>query len=133
VLLADRLVASGKKVAIETSGAHALADLPAAVIRIVDVKTPSSGECEHVRWPLLGDLRACDAAKFVIANEADYRWSAAVVLRLGLAAHTEVLFSPVYGRLEARDLVAWIIRDRVPARVNLQLHKYVWGPEERGV
>jgi 7-carboxy-7-deazaguanine synthase len=132
-VLADRLLASGRRVAIETSGAHPLDRLPAGVIRIVDVKTPSSGEAEHVRWDLLDGLRAGDAAKFVMANEADYRWSVDVVARLGLAQHTEVLFSPVHGRLEARDLVAWVVRDRLPVRVNLQLHKYIWDPETRGV
>jgi 7-carboxy-7-deazaguanine synthase len=132
-VLADRLLASGRRVAIETSGAHALDSLPAGVIRIVDVKTPSSGEVAHVRWDLPASLRAGDAAKFVIANEADYRWSVDVVARLGLARHTEVLFSPVHGRLEARDLVAWVVRDRLPVRINLQLHKYVWDPETRGV
>jgi 7-carboxy-7-deazaguanine synthase len=133
VVLAERLLASGKRVAIETSGAHALGGLPPSVIRIVDVKTPSSGECEHVRWDLLADLRVCDAAKFVIADEADYHWSAEVVIRFALAKHTEVLFSPVHGRLRARDLIAWVVRDRLPVRINLQLHKYVWEPETRGV
>jgi 7-carboxy-7-deazaguanine synthase len=133
VVLSERLLASGKRVAIETSGTHALDGLPAPVIRVVDVKTPSSGECDHVCWDLLADLRACDAAKFVIANEADYHWSAEVVGRFGLARHTEVLFSPVHGGLDARDLIAWLLRDHLSVRVNLQLHKYIWGAETRGV
>jgi 7-carboxy-7-deazaguanine synthase len=133
VELAERLLARGLKVAIETSGAHALDALAASVIRIVDVKTPSSGESERMRWDLVGQLRASDAAKFVIADEADYHWSAGVVARLGLALRTEVLFSPVHARLDARELVAWVIRDRIPVRVNLQLHKYVWGADARGV
>jgi 7-carboxy-7-deazaguanine synthase len=132
-LLAAQLLAVGKRVAIETSGAHALDTLPADVIRIVDVKTPSSGESERMCWTVLPTLRARDAVKFVIADEADYRWSADTVARLGLAAHTEVLFSPVHGRLDVRPLVGWLLRDRVLARVNLQLHKYIWGPEARGV
>ena len=119
--------------AIETSGAHPLDRLPADVLRVVDVKTPSSGECERVRWELLEKLRPCDAAKFVLSDEADYHWSAGHVARLGLARRTEVLFSPVHGRLDARNLVAWILRDRLPVRVNLQIHKYLWGPESRGV
>ncbi len=132
-VLAERLLADGRRVMIETSGAHALDRLPAAVIRIVDVKTPASGESHRMRWELLPELRAMDAAKFVVADEADYRWSADVVGRYGLGAKTEVLFSPVHGRLNPQDLVAWMLRDRVPARLNLQLHKYVWGAETRGV
>ena len=132
-LLAERLLADGYKVAIETSGAHLLDSLPPDVVRIVDVKTPSSGEEKSIKWRVLDELRPCDAVKFVLADEADYRWSVDHVVRLGLAARTEVLFSPVHGQLDARDLVAWIVRDRLPVRVNLQLHKYVWGEDARGV
>jgi 7-carboxy-7-deazaguanine synthase len=69
----------------------------------------------------------------VLSDENDYRWAADQVHRLGLAARTEVLFSPVHGKLDPKDLVAWIVRDRLPVRVNLQLHKYVWGATTRGV
>jgi 7-carboxy-7-deazaguanine synthase len=133
IVLAERLLAGGRRVAIETSGAHALADLPTEVVRIVDIKTPSSGESHRVRWELLDELRPGDAAKFVLADEADYRWSAAIVERARLAKRTEVLFSPVHGRMDPRLLVEWIVRDRLPVRVNLQLHKYVWGADTRGV
>ncbi len=131
--LAERLLSEGHQVAIETSGAHLLDSLPAAVFRIVDVKTPSSGESRRMQWKVLDGLRPCDAAKFVLSNESDYRWSADHVIRLGLAARTEVLFSPAHGQLDPKNLVAWIIRDRLPVRVNLQLHKYVWGATTRGV
>ena len=131
--LAARLLADGHQVMIETSGAHRLDRLPSAVIRIVDVKTPASGEVHRMCWDLLATLRPVDAAKFVVADEGDYRWAADVVAKYELGGRTEVLFSPVHGRLDPRDLVAWMLRDRVPARLNLQLHKYVWGPETRGV
>jgi 7-carboxy-7-deazaguanine synthase len=131
--LAERLLAEGYQVAIETSGAHLLDVLPPAVFRIVDVKTPSSGEVHRVKWQVLDGLRPCDAVKFVLSDEQDYRWSADHVVRLDLATRTEVLMSPVHGRLDPRDLVAWIVRDRLPVRVNLQLHKYVWGANTRGV
>lgn len=131
--LAERLLARGYRLAIETSGAHLLGSLPAGVSRIVDVKTPSSGESGRVRWEVLDVLDRGDAVKFVLSDEADYRWSVEHVRRLDLAARTEVLFSPVHGRLDPRELVAWVVRDRLPVRVNLQLHKYVWGPEARGV
>ena len=133
VPLATRLLGHPYRVAMETSGAHALDALPTEVLRIVDVKTPSSGEAERMRWEILASLRGCDAAKFVLSDEADYRWSTDHVRRLGLASHTEVLFSPVHGRLDPRELIAWIVRDHLPVRVNLQLHKYVWGPDTRGV
>jgi 7-carboxy-7-deazaguanine synthase len=133
VELAERFLAAGKRVAIETSGAHALDVLPADVIRIVDAKPPSSGESGRMHWESLAGLRRSDAVKFVLSDEADYRWSQAVLARFDLVGRTEVLFSPVHGRLDPRDLVAWILRDRLPVRVNLQLHKYIWGSETRGV
>jgi 7-carboxy-7-deazaguanine synthase len=86
-----------------------------------------------MKWEIFAGLRSCDAAKFVIADEADYRWSVDRIGQLGLAGRTEILFSPVHGKLDPRDLVTWIIRDRLPVRVNLQLHKYVWGSSARGV
>ncbi|HXJ23855.1 MAG TPA: radical SAM protein [Polyangia bacterium] len=131
--LAERLLAEGRRVMIETSGAHLLDRLPAAVIRIVDVKTPGSGEAHRMQWDLLRQLGPADAAKFVVSDEADYRWAADVVKRYELGGKTEVLFSPVHGNLDPRNLVAWMLRDQVPARLNLQLHKYVWGAETRGV
>ncbi len=132
-LLARRLLASGYRVAVETSGAHPLDELPHGVLRIVDVKTPSSRESQRNRWDVLPSLGPGDAVKFVVVGESDYRWAAEQVRRLGLAAHTEVLFSPAHGALDPKDLIAWIVRDRLPVRVNLQLHKYVWGPDAKGV
>jgi 7-carboxy-7-deazaguanine synthase len=132
-VLAARLLAARYRVAVETSGAHSLAELPSEVLRIVDVKTPSSGESQRNRWEVLPSLGPRDAVKFVVVDEADYQWSAERVRQLGLAAHTEVLFSPAHGTLDPRKLVAWIVRDRLPVRVNLQLHKYVWGADAKGV
>lgn len=131
--LAHRLVGDGFKVAIETSGAHKLDSLPVDVCRIVDVKTPSSGESHRMDWTAFEGLRPCDAVKFVIADEADYRWSVGQAERLGLLGRTEVLFSPVHGKLDVRELVAWIVRDRLSVRINLQAHKYIWGADAKGV
>lgn len=131
--LAARLLAAGHKVMIETSGAHALDRLPAEVIRIVDVKTPASGEVERMRLELLDDLRPCDAVKFVLCDEADYRWAARLIQARRLTERTEVLLSPAHGLLMPRALVEWMLRDGIEARLNLQLHKYVWSPEARGV
>jgi 7-carboxy-7-deazaguanine synthase len=133
VALAERLLESGFRVMIETSGAHPVDALPAAVVRIVDVKTPGSGEAGRIRWDVLDGLRPQDAAKFVLAHEADYRWAADVIRSRRLHEKTEVLLSPVHGALDPQELVAWMLRDRLPARLNLQLHKYVWSPDTRGV
>jgi 7-carboxy-7-deazaguanine synthase len=131
--LAARLITGGYRVMIETSGAHLLSDLPAEVVRIVDVKTPGSGESHRVRWEVLDGLGPRDAVKFVLADEADYRWAADVIEARRLHERTEVLLSPVHGRLDPQTLVSWMLRDRLPVRLNLQIHKYVWSPETRGV
>jgi 7-carboxy-7-deazaguanine synthase len=131
--LAARLVAGGYRVMIETSGAHPLDALPADVVRIVDVKTPGSGESHRMRWDALDGLRPRDAVKFVLTSEADYAWATEVIRSRGLAGRTEVLLSPEHGRLAPEALVSWMLRDRVPARLNLQIHKYIWSPDARGV
>jgi len=102
-------------------------------VRIVDVKTPGSGEVHRNRFELLAGLRPQDAAKFVLVDESDYRWAAEIIRTHALAGRTEVLLSPVHGRLDPKELVGWMLRDRVPARLNLQLHKYVWHPDARRV
>jgi 7-carboxy-7-deazaguanine synthase len=132
-LLADLLLQAGYRVMIETSGSHAVDSLPEAVVRIIDVKTPASGESGRMRWEVLDALRVQDAVKFVVRDEADYRWAADVIRSRGLAGRTEVLLSPVHGVLDPQQLVGWMLRDRLPARLNLQLHKYVWSPDARGV
>jgi 7-carboxy-7-deazaguanine synthase len=131
--LAARLLAEGYRVMIETSGAHALDALPPEVVRIVDVKTPGSGESERMRWEVLDNMRRQDAVKFVLTDEADYRWAADVIQSRRLAERTEVLMSPMHGRLAPDALVSWILRDRLPARLNLQIHKYIWSQDARGV
>jgi len=131
--LAAMLLADGYRVMIETSGAHPVDSLPAGVVRIVDVKTPGSGESARMRWEVLDGLRSQDAVKFVLASEADYRWAAEVVRSRALDQRTEVLMSPVHGALDPQELVAWMLRDRLRARLNLQLHKYIWSPDARGV
>ncbi len=131
--LAELLLQGGYRVMIETSGAHAVASLPEGVVRIIDVKTPASGESARMRWDVLDGLRAQDAVKFVVRDEADYRWAADLIRSRGLAGRTEVLLSPVHGVLDPQQLVGWMLRDRLAARLNLQLHKYVWSPDTRGV
>jgi 7-carboxy-7-deazaguanine synthase len=131
--LAERLLGEGYRVMIETSGAHPLDRLPAAVIRIVDVKTPGSHEAARMRLDILDGLGPKDAVKFVVTGQDDYRWAADLIRSRRLAERTEVLLSPAHGLLEPRELVGWMLEDRLPARLNLQLHKYVWSADERGV
>jgi 7-carboxy-7-deazaguanine synthase len=131
--LADRLLGAGYQVMIETSGSQPLDALPAEVVRIVDVKTPGSGESHRMRWESLEGLRPRDAVKFVLTSEADYRWATDVIRERRLAERTEVLLSPEHGRLAPQALVTWMLRDRLPARLNLQIHKYIWSPDARGV
>jgi len=131
--LAEALLGHGYQVMIETSGSQPLDGLPAQVARIVDVKTPGSGESARMRWSVLDGLGRRDAVKFVVCDEADYRWAADVIRSRGLADRSEVLLSPQHGKVDPRELVAWMLRDRLPARLNLQLHKYIWDPEARGV
>ena len=131
--LAERLLGAGYRVMIETSGSQPLDSLPAEVVRVVDVKTPGSGESHRMRWETLDGLRPRDAVKFVLSDEADYRWATDVIRTRRLAERTEVLLSPVHGRLKPEALVSWMLRDRLPARLNLQLHKYIWSPDARGV
>ena len=133
VALAELLLAAGHRVMIETSGAHPVDMLPPAVIRIVDAKTPGSGESARMCWSALDGLRPQDAVKFVLTDEADYAWAARIIRERDLAAKTEVLLSPVHGKLDPRAVVAWMLRDRLPARLSLQVHKYVWGPDAKSV
>ncbi len=131
-LLCAELLDQGFEVAVETHGQAPLDDLPLGVRRIVDVKTPGSGE-EDAAFLNLGRLRAGDEVKFVIASEADFRWSAAVIRRFSLEGRVPLLLSPAYGSVEPADLVSWLLASGLDARLNLQFHKVVWGPGTRGV
>lgn len=121
--LADR----GYEVLLETGGGLDVSAVDPRVRRIVDVKCPGSGEAEANRWENLDDLRASDEVKLVIADEADYHWARRVVAEHRLAERCPVLFSPVAGEIEPRRLAEWILRDRLPVRFQLQLHKLLWG------
>jgi 7-carboxy-7-deazaguanine synthase len=129
--LLNRLCDAGWEVGLETSGALDIAAVDARVSRIVDVKTPGSGEVARNLWSNLELLTPQDEVKFVLQDEADYLWAREVMARHRLAGRTQVLFSPVHGGLEARRLAEWILRDGLPVRLQLQMHKLLWG-EERG-
>lgn len=132
--LMQRLLDEGYVVMLETGGHRSVAEVPAAVVRIVDVKCPGSGEADKNHWPNLDLLTAHDQVKFVIRDRVDYEFACDVVRRHGLAGQCgAVLFSPVHGVLAPKDLAEWILADRLPVRLQLQAHKYVWGAEVRGV
>ena len=131
--LCRRLLAHGFEVLMETNGSVDISPLPAGVKRIVDWKTPFSGESARMLDSNFRSLRPGDEVKFVIANRADYDAALDVVRRFDVAAHATVLFAPVFGEIEPRALVEWMLADRAPARLNLQFHKIVWSPDAEGV
>jgi 7-carboxy-7-deazaguanine synthase len=132
--LMSRLLALGKKVLIETGGHRSIAEVPAGVTRIVDVKCPGSGEAARMDWENLGRLTRGDQVKFVIKDRADYEYAREVVLRESLRGRVDaVLFSPVHGVMDARQLAGWILADRLPVRLQLQAHKFIWPADMRGV
>jgi 7-carboxy-7-deazaguanine synthase len=132
--LMQRLLDSGKTVLVETGGHRSIADVPAGVIRIMDVKCPGSGESDRNDWTNLAHLTKTDEVKFVIADRRDYEFAKETVEREHLSARVNaVLFSPVHGELDPKRLSEWVIADRLDVRVQLQVHKYIWSPETRGV
>jgi 7-carboxy-7-deazaguanine synthase len=132
--LMNRLLESGKTVLLETGGHRSIEHVPERVVRILDVKCPGSGESEKNDWTNLTRLTAADQVKFVIKDRGDYEFARDVVARESLATRVAaVLFSPVHGVLEPRVLAEWILADRLPVRLQLQAHKYIWSPDTRGV
>jgi len=125
--LLQRLCDAGYSVSLETSGALDVSAVDARVSKILDLKTPGSGECERNLWANLAQLTPQDEIKFVLCDEQDYLWAREQLQTRRLDALCPVLLSPVHGRLEPRQLAEWILRDRLPVRMQLQLHKLLWG------
>jgi 7-carboxy-7-deazaguanine synthase len=125
--LLTRLCDAGYSVSIETSGALPIAPLDPRVVRVMDLKTPGSGECERNLMDNIEALRAMDQVKFVICDRADYEWSKAQVLEHRLAERCQALFSPSHEQVSPKDLAEWILADHLPVRLQVQLHKYLWG------
>ena len=128
-----RLCDAGYRVLLETSGAVDIAPVDPRVHVILDVKCPGSGMTDRMHWPNLSRLAAKDEAKFVLADRADYDWAREILAQYGVTARCPVLFSPVFGSLAVRDLAEWILADKLPVRFQIQLHKYIWSPDLRGV
>ncbi len=118
---------AGLRVSLETSGAMALDTVDARVVKVVDVKTPGSGEERRNRYEELQRLTSQDLVKFVICSRSDYEWSRTRLSQLSLPPGCTVLFSPSHEQLAARELADWILEDRLPVRFQIQLHKYLWG------
>lgn len=132
--LMERLVGLGKMVLLETGGHLDVSAVPAAVVKVMDVKCPGSGESERNEWGNLGRLTSHDEVKFVIRDRADYEFARDVVRRHELDQRcAAVLLSPVHRRLDPRQLAEWSLEDRLPIRIQVQLHKYLWGDSTRGV
>ena len=117
---------AGYQVSLETGGALDIGAVDARVMRVVDIKTPASGEAEKNRWENLSLLTRHDAIKFVLCDEDDYQWARQILQQYQLAGKCEVLFSPVHGGMDATRLADWILRDRLPVRMQVQLHKILW-------
>lgn len=131
--LCAALLQAGHTVLIETSGERPIELLPAGVIRIMDLKAPSSGESARNRYENIAHLTPRDEIKFVLGSREDYEWARAKIREYDLTAKCPVLISPVFGKIAAADLAQWILDDKLPVRFQLQLHKFIWDPQARGV
>ena len=132
--LAAALLDAGYTVLVETSGTLPIRDLPSETVKIMDLKCPDSGECDKNDWSNIDALSAQDEVKFVIASRGDYEWSREIVRTYALPDRCNaVLFSPVFGAVEPVQLVQWILDDGLDVRFQLQLHKLIWPPDQKGV
>jgi len=126
------LIKSGAKVMLETNGSITLKGLPRKVHVVMDIKCPGSGESKANLWQNLKWLKATDEIKFVLTSRKDYQWAKGQIKRRSLIKIASVGLSPAYGLLGPEKLTSWIIRDRLPLRLNLQLHKIIWKEDSRG-
>jgi 7-carboxy-7-deazaguanine synthase len=125
---------AGRTVLIETSGAHDISGIDPRVHRIMDLKTPSSGECARNRLENIAHLTRGDEVKFVLGSREDYEWARAQIAEHRLAERVgAVLLSPVFGKIDPRDIVAWMLEDKIPVRFQLQMHKFIWDPKTKSV
>ena len=127
--LLEYLCDAGYRVSLETSGALDVSRVDARVVKVLDLKTPGSGEVDRNLYPNLDYLAPRDQVKFVICDRADYEWARRQISERRLADRCEVLFSPAYGQQDATQLAEWLLADRLPVRFQVQLHKILWGDE----
>jgi 7-carboxy-7-deazaguanine synthase len=131
--LIDRLLLEGYEVLIETGGSLDVGRLDPRVVKILDLKAPGSGMEHRNNLNNLRHLDRKDQVKFVVADRRDYEWAKRMMAEHALAEKVQVLFSPVFGELHPREVAEWILADRLQARLQIQLHKYLWDPDQRGV
>ena len=131
--LIDRLLLEGYEVLVETGGSLDVGRLDPRVVKILDLKAPGSGMDRLNSLDNLRYLDRKDQVKFVVADRRDYGWAKQIMAEHALAEKAQVLFSPVFGELDPRELAEWILADRLPVRLQIQLHKYLWDPNQRGV
>ena len=131
--LIAKLCDRGHDVLIETSGAIDTTAVDPRAHVILDIKCPGSGMSDRMHWPNLARLTANDEVKFVLADRTDYEWASHLVAEHQLPSRCTVLMSPVFGSMDPRQLAEWVLADRLPVRLQLQLHKFIWTPDMRGV
>ena len=131
--LMQLLIEDDYSVMLETSGSLSLENVPKEVIKIVDFKCPSSKMKHKNNWSILNDIDNKDEIKFVIGNEEDYNWSKSKIIKYNLNEKCQILFSPIYGSIDIKELCNWILNDGLNVRLQTQLHKLIWGPDKKGV
>ena len=131
--LLNRLVNEGYEVMLETGGSISISDVPKSIIKIVDFKCPTSGMMKKNLWSILDDIQSHDEIKFVIGNREDFDWACKRINEYSLAEKCTILFSPVFGEIEPKEIIDWIVDENIPVRFQLQSHKYIWPSEKKGV
>ena len=131
--LLNELVNSNYEVMLETGGSLSISDVPKKVVKIVDFKCPSSGMVKKNLWSIVDDLQANDEVKFVIGNHEDFDWAKDRITEYSLDKICTLLFSPTFGEIDPQQIVEWILAENLPVRMQLQMHKMIWSPEEKGV
>ena len=131
--LLNELVNSNYEVMLETGGSLSISDVPKKVVKIVDFKCPSSGMVKKNLWSIVDDLQAHDEVKFVIGSREDFDWAKDRITEYSLDKICTLLFSPTFGEIDPQQIVEWILAENLPVRMQLQMHKMIWSPEEKGV
>ena len=131
--LLNELVNSNYEVMLETGGSLSISDVPKKVVKIVDFKCPSSGMVKKNLWSIADDLQSHDEVKFVIGNREDFDWAKDRITEYSLDKICTLIFSPTFGEIDPQQIVEWILAENLPVRMQLQMHKMIWSPEEKGV
>ena len=131
--LLNELTNQNYEVLLETGGSLSISDVPTEIVRIVDFKCPSSGMKKKNLWSIVNDLQPHDEVKFVIGNREDFDWAIDMLNKYSLNEKCSILFSPTFGKIDPSLIVEWILEGDIPVRMQLQMHKHIWEPKEKGV